>query len=790
MAEFLFEIFCEEIPARMQVRAGADLSKALTEGFKKAGLTVEGAQTFTGPRRLVFTADIPLRSPDISEERKGPRVGSPEQALAGFMRGAGISDIAEAQIRTDPKKGEYYVAVIEKSGEDSAAIIAELIPPIMTNFPWPKSMKSGRSNFRWVRPLQSMICLLDGKTIDFEVGGVKTGNTTEGHRRHGKGPFTVKGFADYRKQLEGKGHVMVDASERKAKILEDARKACADKGLELVEDEGLLNEVAGLAEWPVVTLGDMDPSFLELPGEVIRLSMRTHQKYFAVRNPKTKELAPNFIVVANQEAPDGGVEIAKGNSKVLSARLADAQFFQSEDAKKKLIEYYDKLDTVVFHKKLGSIKDKAERVAALAKELAPKVGADPDAAEQAAKLAKCDLVTQTVVEFTSLQGQIGAQMYRTEQSLSSTHPREGGDPESAEGDVNKLGSRLRGNDGGEGGSYHADIATAIEQHYKPQGPSDAVPTNPVAVAVALVDKLDTLVGFWAIDEKPTGSKDPFALRRAALGVVRIILENDVRLDLENVLSIIHSNLLSFYESIKALKWKSTSGSYRLSQNEGLAGKEPAESDPYWYVDIDQLKHRSEEFDASAILNTQFSNESHFRVFEWTVISENLVTFISDRLKVYLRDKGVRHDLIDAALTEGQDDFVAIVNRVTALQSFLGTPEGENLLAGYKRAANILKAEAKKGDLPTGDIDTLSQKEALALQQALSKAKPAIEAALAEESYSTAMTALSQLRAPIDAFFDNVMVVSEVKEDRENNLRLLGLIRDTARQIADFDAIQG
>ena len=492
MAEFLFEIFCEEIPARMQVRAGADLSKALTEGLKKAGLKVEGAQTLTGPRRLVFTADIPLRSPDISEERKGPRVGSPEQALAGFMRGAGISDISEAQIRTDLKKGEYYVAVIEKSGEDSGAIIAELIPSIMTNFPWPKSMKSGRFNFRWVRPLQSMMCLLDGKTIDFEVGGIKTGNTTEGHRRHGKGPYTIKSFADYRKQLEGKGHVMVCSCERKSKILEDARKACADKGLELVEDEGLLNEVVGLAEWPVVILGDMDPSFLELPAEVIRLSMRTHQKYFAVRDPKTGNLAPNFVVVANQDAPDGGAAIAKGNSKVLSARLADAQFFQSEDAKKKLIDYYDKLDTVVFHKKLGSIRDKAERVAALAKELAPKVGADADKANKAAKLAKCDLVTQTVVEFTSLQGQIGAQMYR----------KEGGD---------------------------ADIATAIEEHYKPQGPSDSVPTNPVAVAVALADKLDTLVGFWAIDEKPTGSKDPFALRRAALGVVRIVLENDLSL---------------------------------------------------------------------------------------------------------------------------------------------------------------------------------------------------------------------------------------------------------------------
>ena len=700
MTEFLFEILCEEIPARMQVRAGQDLSKALADGLKKAGLTVEDEHCYTGPRRLVFTADIPLRSPDISEERKGPRVGSPEQALAGFMRGAGISDISEAQIRTDPKKGEYYVAVIEKSGEDSGAVIAELIPSIMTNFPWPKSMKSGRSNFRWVRPLQSMMCLLDGKIIDFEVGGIKTGNTTEGHRRHGKGPYTIKSFADYRKQLEGKGHVMVCSCERKSKILEDARKACADKGLELVEDEGLLNEVAGLAEWPVVILGDMDPSFLELPGEVIRLSMRTHQKYFAVRNPKTGDLAPNFIVVANQEAPDGGVAIAKGNSKVLSARLADAQFFQSEDAKKKLIDYYEKLDTVVFHKKLGSIKDKAERVAALAKELAPKVGADPDKAEQAAKLAKCDLVTNMVVEFTSLQGQIGAQMYRAE----------GGD---------------------------SDIATAIEEHYKPQGPSDSVPTNPVAVAVALADKLDTLVGFWAIDEKPTGSKDPFALRRAALGVVRVILENDVRLETFDL-------LLYLFSSDGLTRWSSPNG----------------------------------DMGASSIseVNRNFST--------------NLLAFIADRLKVYLRDKGVRHDIIDAVLTNGEDDLVAIVNRVTALQSFLDTPDGENLLAGYKRAANILKAEEKKGPLPTGDIGTLSQSEAVVLQTGLTNAKSKIEAALASESYSTAMTALSELRGPIDAFFENVMVVAEDKETRENNLRLLLQIRDTARQIADFDAING
>lgn len=725
MAEFLFEIFCEEIPARMQVRAGADLAKALTEGFKKAGLTVDNAQTFTGPRRLVFAADIPLRSPDISEERKGPRVGSPEQALAGFMRGAGLSDISEAQIRTDPKKGEYYVAVIEKSGEDSAAIIAELIPDVMNNFPWPKSMKSGRSNFRWVRPLQSMICLLDGEVVDFEVGGVKTGNTTHGHRRMAAEGFsrtTFTSIKQYTDVMMEQGRVMLDSDVREQTILIHARELCAKAGLELVEDQGLLSEVAGLVEWPVVIFGDMDPSFLELPGEVIRLSMRTHQKYFAVRDPKTGDLAPNFIVVANQEAPDGGIEIAKGNSKVLSARLADAQFFQSEDAKKKLEDYYDKLDTVVFHKKLGSIKDKAERVAALARELAPKVGADADAAEQAAKLAKCDLVTNMVIEFTSLQGQIGAQMYRAE----------GGD---------------------------ADIATAIEEHYKPQGPSDAVPTNPVAVAVALTDKLDTLVGFWAIDEKPTGSKDPFALRRAALGVVRIILENDVRLPFTDLLS----DLSGWADNLVGIE----TFSFEIDlEAEGY----PKGSK--W--EIAEPKHAANIEEAA---------------FQYSLMLD-LWSFIADRLKVYLRDKGIRHDLIDAVFALGEDDLVAIVNRVTALQSFLGTPEGENLLAGYKRAANILKAEAKKGELPTGDIDRLSQQEAVALQSGLTKAKGEIEAALASEDYSTAMTALSELRGPIDAFFDNVMVVSEDKTERENNLRLLGLIRDTARQIADFDRIGG
>ena len=689
MAELLFEIFCEEIPARMQVRAGQDLEKGLTGGLKAAGLSVDDARVLTGPRRLIYTAGIPLRSPDVSEERKGPKTSAPEQALAGFMRAAGLSDISEAQVRTDPKKGEHYVAVIEKEGRETSEILSVLVPSVMNNFPWPKSMKSGESNFRWVRPLQSMICLLDGSVVPVSVGGVTAGNTTEGHRRHGKGPYTVKDFADYQTQLEGAGHVLLDPDARKALILKDARAACAAKGVELVEDAGLLNEVAGLAEWPVVILGDMDPSFLKLPSEVIRLSMRTHQKYFAVKQKNSDDLAPHFIVVANQAAPDGGTAIAKGNSKVLSARLADAQFFQSEDAKKKLEDYYDKLGTVVFHKKLDSIKDKAERVAALAKELAPKVGADPAKAETAAKLAKCDLVTNMVIEFTSLQGQIGADMYRAE----------GGD---------------------------ADIATAIEQHYKPQGPSDSVPVNPTAVAVALADKLDTLVGFWAIDEKPTGSKDPFALRRAALGVVRIILENGVRLSLKDIV-------------------------FKAS------------------IPFDGLKE------------TRFDGND---------IHDGLKTFIFDRLKVVLRDQGLRHDIIDSVVSNGGDDLVDIVNRITALQAFIDTDDGENLLAGYKRASNILKAEAKKGELPSGDIDTLSHLAARELQDALSKANIEMDNLLATESYSKAMTALSKLRAPIDHFFDNVMVVDDDAAIRRNNLLLLRNIRDTSGKIADFEKIGG
>ncbi len=779
MTELLFEIFCEEIPARMQAKAGRDLEKALVDGLTKAGLDVSGAHHWAGPRRLGFTADIPMRSPDVVEERKGPRVGSPEQALAGFLRGAGLTDISQADIRED-KKGEHYVAVIEQPGQESADIIIALIPEIMNNFPWPKSMTSGGSKFRWVRPLQSMICLLGGSVVPVHAGGMTAGNVTEGHRRHGRGPFEVTSYADYKKTLETKGHVLLEASERKSKILADAKTACEAAELELVEDEGLLNEVAGLAEWPVVILGDMDPAFLQLPGEVIRLSMRTHQKYFAVRHPDGS-LAPNFIVVANQAAPDGGKAIAAGNSRVLSARLDDARFFQSEDAKKNLIDYYEKLDTVVFHKKLGSIKDKAERVAALARLLGHKVRADPETAEQAAKLAKCDLVTQTVIEFTSLQGQIGRLMYERENGLApapsdrfaASSPTSGGadKPSTAlAGEVASAAQPQETEGAARSAVAHAQsIAIAIEDHYKPQGPSDSVPTNPVAVAVALADKLDTLVSFWAIDEKPTGSKDPFALRRAALGFVRIILENDVRLNFRTY-SVLALLILKLREVNKE--------SQRLDQGE--------------HSHRDDARLRQE-------LNTKIENyrdltkkclEENEVPPEYVPISDDILIFIFDRVKVYLRDKGFRHDLIDAVFALGEDDLVAIVNRVQALQAFLSTSDGENLLAGYKRAANILKAESKKEAPPDGESGKGSQLEETALYDALVVAKADIDAALAAESYSEAMTALSKLRGPIDAFFEHVTVNDDDPKKRENRLLLLVSIRDTARRIADFDKVDG
>ena len=689
MAELFLEIFCEEIPARMQAKAERDLKDAILKGLKDAGLGVDKVASMSGPRRLALSClGVPAGSDDVTEERKGPKVGAPDKAVEGFLRGAGLSSIDEAEVRSDPKKGDFYVARRTIPGRSTPDIVAELVPDVMKNFHWPKSMRTGRGEMRWVRPLQRIVCVYDGKVVPFEVDGIASGDETEGHRVHGRGPFKVTGVDDYVVQLAGDGHVLLTRDARRAKIEADAKAVCAAAGLELVEDKGLLEEVVGLAEWPVVILGDMDPAFLELPPEVIQLSMRTHQKYFAVRDPKTGALAPNFVVVANIDAADGGQAIAAGNRKVLSARLEDGRFFWENDKKTGLEAMAPKLAKIDFKKELGTVADKVERVATLARELAPKVDADPDMSERAARLAKADLVSEMVYEFPELQGVMG---------------------------------RYYAIEAGE----DARIADAVRDHYKPQGPSDAVPSEPVSIAVALADKLDTLVGFWAIDQKPTGSKDPFALRRAALGVVRIVLENEVRLPIRST-----ATLASF-----------------------------------------------EAGDASADVH-------------------DLAAFFADRLKQYLRDQGQRHDLIDAVFALGEDDLVLIVKRVEALAAFLGSEDGANLLAGFKRAANILRAEEKKDKRAfDGAVDAakLDAKAEQALHKAILASSQDATAALEKEDFAAAMTALAGLRAPVDAFFDgpdSVMVNADEAEIRENRLNLLNMMREAIGTVADFNKIEG
>ncbi len=667
MAELLLEIFSEEIPARMQVKAVNDLQRLLSKALTEAGFEFADIQGFAGPRRLTCViADLPIKSPDVTEERKGPRVGAPEQALAGFLRGAGIASLDDCEQRED-KKGKFWVAKLHKSGRAATEVLTEIIPQIMADFPWPKSMKWGFGNFRWVRPIHGIVCILDGRIVPFEIAGIESGNQIFGHRIMGPGPFTVSSFANYRQQLEGVGRVLLDADDRKAKISQQISEICNQNNLALVQDNALLDEVSGLAEWPVTLLGQMDEGFLDLPAEVITLSMAKHQKYFSVKDAKSGKLAPNFLVVANLDAPDGGRAIAKGNARVLSARLADARHFWDTDRGQTLESRIDALKDVVFHQKLGSVYDKVMRVAELAKQLAPLVSADPKLAERAARLAKADLTTQMVVEFTSLQGVMG-RYYAL-----------------ADGEEKA-------------------VANAICDHYKPQGPTDEIPTDPVSIAVALADKLDTLTGFWAIDEKPTGSKDPYALRRAALGVIRIVLANKVRLK----------------------------------------------------------------------------------------VSEQLLSFFHDRLKVHLRDSGIRHDVIDAVLSPDADDLVAIVDRVQALSRFLETPEGEQLLAGTKRAANIVKAEEKKGTEVSGNIKIalFTEPQEKALYEALQTARDKASKAITGEDYTAAMAALAPLQGPVDAFFDAVMVNDDDPAIRLNRLRLLSGIREALAPVADFDKIAG
>lgn len=801
MPQLLLELFSEEVPARMQPGAARDLERMAAERLKAAGLTWDALTTFAGPRRLTLVVEgLPAATPDREEELKGPKTSAPEQALDGFLRKTGLT--RDQLVERD---GVLF-AVIGQKGRATAELIPEMVDHIVRNFPWPKSMRWGSGTLRWVRPLKRIVALFDGHVVPFDIDGVHSGDVTEGHRFLGSGkPFAVKDFADYRKKLEDH-HVLLDVADRKLRILEAAQKVCSDRGLALVDDDGLLDEVAGLAEWPTPILGDMDPQFLDLPPEVVQLSMKVHQKYFAVRDPATHRLAPHFVVVANVEASDGGKALAAGNSRVLSARLNDARFFWDEDRKSGFEPWLKKLSGVTFHGKLGTLANRVDRISVLAREIAPLVGADANNAYVAANLSKADLASAMVGEFPELQGTMGGY-----------YARLSGEPDA--------------------------IADAVRDHYKPQGPTDTVPVEPTTIAVSLADKLDTVVGFFAIDEKPTGSKDPFALRRAVYGMLRTVLTSDIRVSLGSLVrwSIashialgkgfnFYSKQLSFFDPMDGdtdpgspwrnppiRTWLDHDGF--LSRDEGLIetarcgylGLEPGETegdDEIYRLAkeaITELERRLSVLDSMEGLVVFYDPaENDFGLLAEIEkrlggalpgvfsLEEDLLAFFADRLKVLLRDQGKRHDLVDAVFALGDDDLVRIVRRVEALDAFLATDDGANLLAGYKRASNILKAEEKKGPLPTGEPVALTgaPAEETALIAAAASAATAVDAALQAEDFAAAMTALAALRAPVDAFFTAVMVNSDVAEERANRLKLLGQVRAVMGRVADFGQISG
>ncbi|MBI1980613.1 MAG: glycine--tRNA ligase subunit beta [Methylocystis sp.] len=710
MSDLLLELFSEEIPARMQRQAADDLKRLVTTALVDRGLTYEGAAAYATPRRLALqVVGLPSRQPDLREERKGPRVGAPEAAIAGFLKSAGLASLDQARIEKDKKGAEFYLAVIERAGAQTIDVLADILPAIVKSFPWPKSMRWGAASertdsLRWVRPLHSIVATFGPET---------------------ETPDQVKRFDDYALALEH-AKVVIDPARRRDIILHDAKDLAFAQGLELVEDAALLEEVAGLVEWPATLMGKFDESFLIIPPEVIRATIRVNQKCFVLRQSaigsrrsKTEDRLPTadcltnrFILVSNIEASDGGATVVAGNERVIAARLSDAKFFYETDLKLRLEERLPKLDSIVFHEKLGTQGERVKRIAALAKELAPIVGADAGKAERAATLCKADLVSEMVGEFPELQGLMG-----------------------------RYYASAQGED--------ASVAAAIEEHYKPQGPNDRIPTDPVSIAVALADKLDTLVGFWAIDEKPTGSKDPYALRRAALGMIRIVLENELRLPLHGVMA-------GLVPAIHA-------------QREGVDARNKSGHDA----------------------------------------ATDLLEFFIDRLKVYLRDKGVRHDLIDAALgavafadsekeeaasVPLQDDLLMITRKVEALDKFLATDDGRNLLAGFRRAVNILKIEEKK-DGPDAyahrhapNLRIEPQEHRLAA--AIARAREETAEHLAKEDFAGAMRALSKLRAPVDAFFDDVTVNADNADLRLNRLRLLAELRRVMMGVADFGKIAG
>jgi glycyl-tRNA synthetase beta chain len=739
MPNLLIELFSEEIPARMQTRAADDLRKLVTDGLVEAGLTYSGAAAFSTPRRLTLSVEgLTAESSAVREERKGPKVGAPDQAIDGFLRGAGVAR-EDLEVRDD-KKGQVYFAVIEKPGRMAADIVAEVLENAIRNFPWPKSMRWGEGTLKWVRPLHSILCILNdeagSEVVPLNVEGIAAGNATRGHRFLAPKSFSVINLDDYEAKLK-RANVVLRADERAETIWAEATNQAFALGLEVVDDRGLLAEVAGLVEWPVVLLGQIDDAYLDLPAEVLQTSMKEHQKFFSVRNPKTDRIE-RFVTVANMETVDNGATILAGNQKVLSARLADAKFFWENDlrvAKDGMDPWLDSLANVTFHNKLGSQKDRIERIAALAREIAPSVGADPDLAEQAARVAKADLSSEMVYEFPELQGLMG-RYYATEAGLPP------------------------------------EIAAACVEHWQPLGPSDDVPSAPVSVAVALADKIDTLTGFWAIDEKPTGSKDPFALRRAALGVIRLILENSHRFSIAQV---------GGFASGVHLTNKGSDGTIDQATQMVSLAKKVAEL--AWAQNF-----------MSGVL-TSFDGENREIDLEkcFAVISD-LLSFFHDRLKVFLKDKGIRQDIIDACIAmPGNDDLTLLVNRAEALAETLATDDGENLIQGFKRANNILtQAEEKDGvEYSYGaDLKYAEDDAEKALFAALDAADAKIAPAMAAEDFSTAMTAMAALRGPIDAFFTSVQVNADSALLRRNRLNLLSRIRKICLSVADLTKIDG
>jgi glycyl-tRNA synthetase beta chain len=727
MPDLLLELFSEEIPARMQAKAADDLRKMVTDRLVAEGLVYEGAKAFVTPRRLALTVHgVPLRQPDLKEERKGPRVGGPDAAVQGFLKATGLKSLDEATIQKDPKKGDFYVALIERPGRPAIEVIADILPVIIRTFPWPKSMRWGERSAKpgaltWVRPLHSIVATFGPETeepdvVAFEVDGIRAGQVTRGHRFMAPGEVSVRRLEDYEAKLRA-AKVVLDPERRRNIILDDAKGLAFAQGFELVEDQGLLDEVAGLVEWPVVLMGAFDESFLSIPDEVIRATIRNNQKCFVVRDPKmgaasrtalgdvaqaAGKLAPRFILTANIEASDGGKAIVAGNERVIRARLSDAKFFYETDLKTKLEDRLPRFEQIVFHEKLGTQAERIARIERLAAELAPLVGADVEKAKRAARLAKADLLTEVVGEFPEVQGLMG-----------------------------RTYALRQGED--------AAVAQAIEDHYKPQGPSDRVPADPVSVAVALADKIVSLTGFWAIHETPTGSKDPFALRRAALGVIRLVLDRGLRLRL---LAVLERELRAWIEA---------------------------------------LVPRVHRYTPEQVAQIPVSS------------AHDLLSFFADRLKVQLREQGARHDLVDAVFAlEGQDDLLMVARRVEALGKFLDTDDGKNLLAGTKRAANILRIEEKKdGRAFDGapDVALYRLDEEKALAAAIDQAKAEASTAVAKEDFASAMSAMAKLRPAVDAFFDKVKVNDDDARVRENRLKLLNEIRAATRAVADFSKIQ-